>query len=216
MQAEVLYLGVFDERQIANFDIGCQIVAFEHSGHFSGVVGQLATARDLVLALLLALMPQNPRGDKEGDDADHGGNDGREDKSGPDLVSTPDNVLVLQQLLRVVLQFLAVVANGVNGLGPENIAHRGKRLAPVPGHAVDESLPRKFHGQRQGDDDPEENNEAVQNDVGDLAEHADAHARDLTALGHILGIKTHDVGPVVCAVTLAAKAKYSGVAGNPL
>ncbi|MEI9540139.1 hypothetical protein V5081_22775, partial [Enterobacter cancerogenus] len=41
-------------------------------------------------------------------------------------------------------------------------------------------------------------------------------ARDLTALGHILGIKTHDVGPVVCAVTLAAKAKYSGVAGNPL
>ncbi|MDZ9229985.1 hypothetical protein SNC15_00130 [Escherichia coli] len=32
----------------------------------------------------------------------------------------------------------------------------------------------------------------VKHDIGDLAEHADTHGRNLTALGHILCVKTHD------------------------
>ena len=34
--------------------------------------------------------------------------------------------------------------------------------------------------------------QAVKHDIGDLAEHADTHGRNLTALGHILCVKTHD------------------------
>ncbi|WP_251988411.1 hypothetical protein, partial [Escherichia coli] len=39
---------------------------------------------------------------------------------------------------------------------------------------------------------PEKNKQAVKHDIGDLAEHADTHGRNLTALGHILCVKTHD------------------------
>ncbi|MDT4554695.1 hypothetical protein RPF12_21830, partial [Escherichia coli] len=38
----------------------------------------------------------------------------------------------------------------------------------------------------------EKNKQAVKHDIGDLAEHADTHGRNLTALGHILCVKTHD------------------------
>ena len=80
-------------------------------------------------------------------------------------------------------------------LGFENIAHGGQRLTPVINHAVHERLPGQFNRQRNRDNDAEENDETVHDDIGDLTEHTDAHARDLTALGHILCVKTHDETP---------------------
>ena len=193
MQTEVLDLRVLNKRQLTDFDVGCETVAPEHFRHRFRVVSQLAPPRYLVLTLLFTLMAQNPGGDKEGNDAHQGRDDGGKNKGRPDLVCAPLDIFVLQYLLRVVLQLMAVITDGIDRLGFENIAHGGQRLTPVINHAVHERLPGQFDRQRNRDNDAEENDETVHDDIGDLAEHTDAHARDLTALGHILCIKTHDV-----------------------
>ena len=191
MQTEVLDLRVLNKRQLTDFDVGCETVAPEHFRHRFRVVSQLAPPRYLVLTLLFTLMAQNPGGDKEGNNAHHGRDDGGKNKGRPDLVCAPLDIFVLQYLLRVVLQLMAVITDGIDRLGFENIAHGGQRLTPVINHAVHERLPGQFNRQRNRDNDAEENDETVHDDIGNLTEHTDTHARDLTALGHILSIKTH-------------------------
>ena len=196
MQTEILDFGVLDERQVSNFNVGRHTVAFEHLRHDFRVIGQLTPSGDFILTLLLTLMAQYPGGDEERHHADHGGDDGGQQKRRPDLLGTPDKVFILQYLQRVVLKLFLVITHGIDRLGFKYIAHRRQRLAPVIQHAINKRLPGQFHPEGQRDNDGKQNNEAINNNIGNLAEHTDAHARNLTTLGHILGIKTHDIHPV--------------------
>lgn len=90
---------------------------------------------------------------------------------------------------------MSVILNGVDRLRAHDVAHRCERRAPPVHAAVHKGLPTEAEHQQQAAQAPEENKQHVEHDIGNLTEHTETHIRDLTALGHIFGIKTHGNNP---------------------
>ena len=98
METEVLDFRVQQYRQVANFNIRSHTITLHLAGHFFGLVGQLASAGILILALLFPLPAQYPAGNKERHDTDDERHHGGENKTGPQLLTAPDGVFIGQDL----------------------------------------------------------------------------------------------------------------------
>ncbi len=117
MQTEVLNFRIPDNRQVANLDIRGITVLFQHPGHFFRVIRQLTPAGHLIFTLLFPLMPQNPAGHKECDQADNQRHNGSQHEGRPELLTTPEHVFVMQDLGGIHPEGFAVILDLIDRLG---------------------------------------------------------------------------------------------------
>ena len=149
MEAEILDFRILKNRQVANFNIGGRSIAFHLAGHIFGLIGKLAPPGIFILTLQFPLAAQHPAGDKERHHADCQRHNGGKNKCRPQLLTAPDSIFIGKNLFRIIFQRLSVIANRIDRLRANNIAHRRQCRTPPVNAAVHKGLPAETVHQHQ-------------------------------------------------------------------